>query len=262
MEKKDEDQAIEKVMPTELLEARAPIEIQNLIVSAVPIRHMVLGDVDSLCRTLDDRRDQVEAVFWCEDEISLVMRGGGLTVTFRPEWHPATRMFFDREEKRTRYDEESDILVWEGEFKPVLMNKTNMVKYLKKYAEYFNEDVIKSIKHTRVTESRKEAEISLDDMEEDSVRREEEFIRTTNLPPSFEATMPIFEHFHADLQFEATLTKKEDYSGKKVGNYLIQLRLVNGREAIASVMKDVMERVPEDLPTYYGRYRLDSGRKR
>lgn len=242
---------------------QAIVKVEHLIVSPAPMQRMQLGDVDSMCRMINDRPDQVDAVFWCEEEISLVMSGGGMSVTFRPEWHPAVHMFFEREgRKRSSYDD-SGATVWEGEYAPVQMNKTTLIRYLKTYAEYFPDDMIASIKETRVTERFDEKEISLDELDEDQVHREEELVRESNLPPEFTATMPLFEHFHTDLQFEARLVKEKDrYTGARKGNFKIQVRLLNGREAVRGVMLDVLERVPEDIPRYYGRYSLEVGKSR
>ncbi len=272
--KGEPNEAIVPVTPAEILtnERQTLIKVEHLIVSPTPMERLQLGDVDSLETFARNNRSLITGIMWDEEAISFIMSNNQV-VKFVPEWHAATRMFFAREGLRARRDQGDHI--WEGEYQPVVMNKTILVKYLKAHAEYFTDEVVKAVKATRVTESRVSSHISLSEVDEDNARTEEEYVKETNIPPILEATMPLLygpgggEYF-ADLRFEVSLVKDKDYNDRPKGNWKIQLRLLNGREAVRGVMQVIVSKVdlshggiinsPATIPSYYGKYSLEIGK--
>jgi hypothetical protein len=194
------------------------------------------------------------------------MNQGNDVISFTPEFHPCSEMFFNREEKRghmSLFGEDKGIRIWEGDYEPIQFNKSNLLKFLKKYAEYFEPSIEQAIKNLKVTEGRLETSemLSLDD--DDNVRTVLEETKSANIPRTFKAIMPLFGDFKVELDFEACVTKKQDrYGNDEKGKNVIQLRVSNAREAIQQVMKEILSRFPEKIPKYYGRTDIHVDRSR
>lgn len=235
------------------------IEIKNLIVSSAPLRKVALGTVEGIVDITKRNEGNVNAIIWNEKGLTLLLAESNTEIAFIPEFHPSTEMLFHREEKRERLDffgDSDGIRVWEGEYEPIQFTKSNLIKFLQKYSLYFDEDVTKAIKNLRVTQKRTtDSEmLSLDD--DDNVRSTEEKTQTTNLPRQFNAKMPLFDGFEAELEFEAKVVKKKDRYGEEKSQQVIEMRCTNGREAIREVMYAVLEQFPEKIPRYYGAMKI------
>ena len=146
-EKKNEEKGIKEVSESN---ERKLIEIKQLIVSPIPMRSILLGDVVGLVEMVNRKQKSISSIFWNESSITLMLREGNTEITFHPEFHKATTMFFDREEKRRGgYGEDAGVRVWEGEFGPVQFKKKDLLKFLNTYSSYFDEDLEKAIKNMR-----------------------------------------------------------------------------------------------------------------
>jgi hypothetical protein len=248
----EKDDALAKV---EEREVPVAIEVKNLVVSPLPRLQMALGDAQSFIEVVNDTSG-VKAIVWSEEAISLVLDDRNSEIMFRPEIHPTSAMFFQREEKH-RYDPNKDELVrtWDGDFAPVRFLKTKLLQFLKKYAEQIPEEVAKSIKNLRVTEKRVYAEDTI----ELGTRKIDEETEATNLPRKFSVNLPISENFVGELHFEAQLVKKKDRYGDAKPGKQIELRCINSREVLRDMMTQILAEMPEDIPKYYGKMRMHDG---
>ena len=249
MPKKDAIKAIEPDKPPAQV-----VKIRNLITTPPALRRIALGDIAALDGWVQKMRHQIDAVLWSEEEICLVLNEPDMEVKFHPEIHPATAVFLSREDKRDRDDK---VRIWEGEFEPVRFSKTDLLRFLKLNAAYFDAEVQKAVKELQVSErkSQRTELISLDD--DDSYRDVQEQVQDTNLPRHFHASMPLYGDIAVDLDFEAKVIPAKDRYGNDTSGpkKQIQLRVVNGREALKMAMAQVLAGLPPEIPTYYGRMR-------
>jgi hypothetical protein len=250
MTKKEAIKPIESSLPP-----AQTVKIRNLITTPTALRRVMLGDVEALDGWTKRYGDRVEALLWCEDEISLVVSDPDLEVRFVPEIHPATSVFIRRDEKFSRDD---DMRIWEGDYAPVHFSKTNLLKYLKANAAYFDAAVQEAVRNLKVTQRNTQATelISLED--DESYRAVEEQVQDTNLPARFHATLPLFGDVTVELEFEARVVPARDRYGHETGGSkkAIEVRCVNAREGMRGAMRSVLAGLPPELPAYYGRMRL------
>lgn len=229
------------------------VEIKNLIVSQAPRSRIAIGRALDFMDLVDRNKDQIKAIIWNEGHITLLTDDKGTEMMFIPEFHPAATLFFEVESKRdtNMFSDDFGKKIWEGEFVPVQFTKRNLLKFLTKYASYFDEEVEKAVKNLKVTQKRKsESEmISLDSPGERTV---EEFTEDTNLPSSFTANIPIFDGYEAELHFEAKVARKKDKYGDATKGNAIEIRCTNAKEALRDVMNHVVGDMPEGIPKYYG----------
>lgn len=248
----EKNDALAKVKKAEL---PVGIEIKNLVVSPLPRLQMALGDAESFIEVVNNTSG-VKAIVWSEEAISLVLDDRNSEIMFRPELHPTSAMFFQREQK-SQYDRNKDemVRVWDGDFEPVRFLKTKLLQFLKKYAEQIPDEVAKAIKNLRVTEKRVYAEDTI----ELGTRRVDEETEATNLPRKFSVNLPISENFVGELHFEAQLVKKKDRYGDAKPGKQIELRCTNSREVLRDMMTQILAEMPENIPQYYGRMRIHDG---
>jgi hypothetical protein len=231
------------------------MEIKNLIVASLPVRDVLIGDTESVLRLVQENQKVIQSIFWSESGIS-IQTNGNENIIFQPEFDNSSALFFERETKRRGgYGEDADTRVWEGEYAPVQFSKQMLIKFLKKYASYFDDEVTEAIKSLKVTERSDSATemISLDgDHERETIETQE----TTNLPKTFTANMPLFDGVEVELHFEASVKQKTDDYGNKGKQKIIEIRCTNAREAVRDVFKGIMSQLPEDIPKYYGKTML------
>jgi len=257
-----------KAVETKIIEKEntvSPVEIKQLVVSPAPLRMIALGEVKGIVDITDRKKEQIDAIVWNEREIKLILNQGTDLISFQPEFESCSEMFFQREEKRdgmSLFGEEKGVRIWEGDYEPIQFGKSNLIKFLKKYASYFEPEIEKSIKNMKVTERKIEDSemLSLDD--DDNVRTVTEETKNTNIPRSFKAMMPLFGGFEVELDFEACVTKKTDRYGNAKNKNVIELRVVNAREAIRQTMEEILNKFPEKIPKYYGRTDVHINRSR
>lgn len=228
-----------------------PLTIQQLIVSPLPQRKTILGEVADIVDVTKRKEKDIDAIIWNEEQIQLVFNKGNTQVTFKPEFNPCTAMFFKRTTERWS-ERHWDDRIWEGEYEPILFQKSKLIQFLKQNSQFFEPEIEDAIKNLKVTESKTEDSemLSLDD--DDNVKTITEEIKTTNIPRNFKATMPLFGGFEIDLNFEACVTKKDEGYSKSKKNY-IELKVINAREAIRQVMQMIINQFPEKIPKYYGK---------
>lgn len=233
----------------------ASLEIKNLIVSPMPMRRLALGEVKDIIDITKRKEGNVDAVVWNEDSIALILKEENTQIVFLPEFHPASQMFFHREEKRDfdLFSDRRGIRIWEGDFEPVQFGKSNLIKFLKKHVEYFEPEIEMAIRNMKVTESKVESSemLSLDD--DNNVRTMAEETKTTNIPRQFKALMPLFGGYKVELDLEARVTKKQDGYGHEKDKNVIEIRCTNAREVIKQVMEEIVSQFPEKIPRYYGK---------
>ena len=243
-----------------------PIEIKNLLVSPMPLRKLALGEVKDIVALTKLKEKQVESIIWNEQGISLILKEGNTEISLLPEFHPASEMFFQREHKRdndlSMFGGNKGIRIWEGEFEPIQFSKSNLIKFLKTYAQYFEPEIEQAIKNMRVTEKKVEGSemLSLDD--DKNVRTVTEETQTTNIPRRFKALMPLFGGFQVELDFEASVTNKTNDYGREENKKVIELRCLNARERLRQVMQEILSQFPEEIPKYYGKTEVQTHRDR
>ena len=256
-----EAEKTKEIVKKEPMPLQNSLEIKNLIVSSAPLRILALGEVKDIVDITGRKQNQVDSIIWNEKEIKLILKDDNTQISFLPEFHPSSEMFFHREEKRnSRWDDEPGLRIWEGEYEPIQFGKSKLIKFLKKYAEYFEPEVEQAIKNMRVTHKKSEDSemLSLDD--DDNVRTVLEETKTTNIPRNFKALMPLFGGYSIELDFEAAVVKKTDSYGREKNQNAIQLRCTNAREAIRQVMQEIISQFPKEIPKYYGKTRVDIGK--
>jgi hypothetical protein len=229
------------------------IEVRSLAVGALAREQLRLGDISGLASYAKSHAPEVRAVVWNEESVTLVMTDRGTEVRYSPEVYPETVMFLSREHKRENADRGNR--VWEGEFEPVLFSKKDLVKFLAKYSGG-DASLLDSIKTLRVTKRTEETEKMLD-VETDDVERTEIETEVTNIPRHFTMQMRVTEGIDAIFEFEACLYKPEpnDYSGRQEARTKrIAVRAVNARPVLRDVMRNILARLPEGIPQYYGRF--------
>lgn len=257
---KKNNQSIFELRNTLDTSKKGTVNIQQLVVSPLPRRKTYLGEIKDIVDVTNKKQEKIDAIVWNERNIQLVINDGSTEITFTPEFHPCTSIFFDRSEKRrSRWDDDdAGVRIWEGEYEPVQFSKSNLIKYLKRNAEYFEPEVEQAIKTMRVTEKKTEDSEMLSIEDDDNVKTVTEEIKATNIPRNFKALMPLFEGFSIELDFEACVKKKTDDYGRSGKANIVELRVINAREAIRQVMEEILKQFPEKIPKYYGRTELYS----
>jgi len=143
MDEEKNNQAIFEIRnKIDAVDKKHPVNIQQLIVAPLPRRRTHLGEVKDIVDVTERKKDKIDAIVWNEKNIQLVINDGTTEITFKPEFHPCTSIFFEREDKRnSRWDDDAGLRIWEGEYEPIQFSKSNLIKYLKKNAEYFEPEV-------------------------------------------------------------------------------------------------------------------------
>lgn len=246
------NEIVEKREETDII-PKNTIEIKNLIVSQTPLRKVILGTVDGIVDITKRNEDNVSAIIWNEEQISLFLKESDAEIRFTPEFHPSTQMFFSREEKRNRdmWDDNAGMRIWEGEYEPIQFQKNQLIKFLNKYSSFFEPEVEQAIKNLKVTR-KQSSQAEMLDLADDNERTIEETTQSTNLPSVFKAKMPLFDNFFVDLEFEAKVVKKKDRYGSEQSKQVIELRCTNARESLREVMYEILEKFSKDIPKYYG----------
>jgi hypothetical protein len=239
------------------------IEVRTLVVGGTSRKSLRFGDTAGLASYAKRNEPAIECVVWNELGLHLVMNGGAVEVSYIPEVYPETAMFLSREHTREKvgFGGPEGKRVWQGEFEPVLFAKKDLVKFLKNHTTGGDQSVLESIKSLRVTQKREETEEMLD-VETDDVHRTETETEVTNIPRHFNLTMPVTEGIDAIFEFEAALHKPDpyDYSARREAQHKrIAVRAVNARPVLRDVMKNVLERLPLNVPKYYGRFEFTDG---
>ena len=191
------------------------------------------------------------------------MRDTNMEVSFRPEYHPAVTMFFQREHKRRSWnDADAGMMVWEGEFEPVQFQKKDLLAYLTKYSTYFNAEVKDALKNLKLTQRRSsETETISIEMDDEVERTVEEVQEKTNLPRRFSANMPLFDGgYEVELEFEARVKRKND-GLSETKQKIIELRCTNAREALKEMMMGIVRDMPKEIPIYYGKLQVGGNEK-
>lgn len=241
------------------------LEIKNLVVSPMPLRKLVLGEVKDIIDITKRKKKQVESIIWNEQGLKLIVKDENTEISLLPEFHPSSEMFFQRENKRDNdmslFGGNKGIRIWEGEFEPIQFSKSNLIKFLKTYAEYFEPQVEQAIKHMKVTEQKTEGSEMLSLEDDNNVRTVTEETQSTNIPRQFKAIMPLFGGYKVELDFEACVTKKTNDYGREENKRVIELRCLNARERIRQVMQEILSQFPEDIPKYYGKTEINVGRR-
>ena len=238
------------------------VDIKTLVVSPLPIRKLVVGEVANIVDIANLKQNNIDTILWNEKEIQFVLKEGNTEISFKPEIHPCTGMFFNKQEKYenvSMFDGKGTGRIWEGEYEPIQFTKGNLLKFLTKYAHFFDKAIEKTIKNMRLTKKKIEHSemIDLDDDHSKTIIEKE---KSTNVPKEFTATLPFFENFNGILNFEVVVTKKKNEYGRRENKPTLELRVTNAREVIRDVMKNVMALFPANIPKYYGKTELNTHR--
>jgi len=246
---KDEVDAIDGVTVDKIL-GREFIEIHNLTVSPLPILNVGVGDGRSLEQIIE-KTPGVTGIIWNEYEIALIMRDRNTQIKYKPEFSSQTVMFFVPERKRYGASFFDDgVRAWEGDCEPVQFSKRNLLKFLAEYGDQFPPELQESIKKMRVSKSQSQ-EVMMLDVDSDNERRVEEEVEKSNLPKKFTVSMVVSEKYIGQLDFEAKVVKLKD--GYRDTNRLgVELRCVNTRTVLREMMETVLDKLPPELPRYYG----------
>ncbi|HEX9908565.1 MAG TPA: hypothetical protein VGB78_08920, partial [Thermoplasmata archaeon] len=173
-------------------------------------------------------------------------------IAYQPEVHRAAKLFFRHEEKRLNrgwFDE--GILTWEGDCEPVQFTKRMLTKFIRTYGLSTPKELEDAVKQLKVSETFLSDTIMLDD-DSDNERRVEEESETTNLPKKIKLTLPLAEGLFGELEFEARVCKmKVDY-GHATERRGVEVRCTNSRKVLRDMMDGIMEKLPKDIPRYYG----------
>lgn len=244
-----------------------PIVVETLVVNPRQQHELIAGTFGDMTQLSSSLKGIAMAV-WNEEEIALVSPDMRPIVRFRPEFNPSLAMFFTREEKRERrFLEDDGVRVWEGDYEPVKFTKANLVKFLNRYAKGAEaSSVVEAVKAFKVHESksRTESMISLDD---ENFQALEEQRLETNIPRQFQLEVPLIdtprEQVSLSLEFEASVVRKEDmpYHEKEDYRKYIQLRCVNARQVLSKLMEEYMNRIPREIPRYYGKVRSQTAKR-
>ena len=245
------DMDLEKIDEATILGKPFNLEIKNLVVTPMPSTKIGLGDVDSLRRFVINRID-IEAIVWNEDRITLLTESKNDQIAYQPEIHPAAKLFFRHEEKRlNRGWFEEGILTWEGDCEPVQFTKRMLLKFIRTYGLQTPKELEDAVKQLKVSETFLQDTIMLDE-DSDNERRVEEESETTNLPKKFKLTLPLAEGILGEMDFEARICKmKADY-GRQTDKRGVEVRCTNSRKVLRGMMDNIMEKLPKDIPRYYG----------
>lgn len=235
-----------------VLEGYQPVVIQQMSVSPRPMPKVQLGDTRSLVDIATLNKDNLRAIIWNEDEIGLMLHMTDSEIYYNPRMERCVSMFFERKSNR---DEDS----WKGDYDSVSFTKKNLLEFLKFYAEHFDDEVHKALKKLKVQQRKtyEDEEITLDEDTDRSVQVDE-VKNITNLPKKFSATFPVFENYKIDLEFEAVVTKKDDTYSRSKRSY-IEVTCINAREAKRRLMEEIVNKLPEGVPRYYGELRVEKG---
>lgn len=247
-------ESTQKTTPQQNLQPTS-LEIKNLLVSPLPIRELIIGEVQNIVDITHQKQNEIDCAIWNEKGIAIIFKQDNTELIFAPEFHPSSEMFFQRREKYGRNRDGDMIRVWDGDYDPIQFAKGDLIKFLNRYSEYFDPIIEKSIKNLRVTHKKTE-ESEMLDLDEQSHRTVTEVENTTNIPRQFEVSLPLFGNYNVMLNFEACVTKKVDQYGSVKNQNVIEINVTNGREAVRDVMLDILKKFPESIPKYYGKTKL------
>ena len=235
------------------------IEVKSLVVAPMPRTSLRVGDVASLDRVVKTNDGRIRAFIWNEERISVDIDDPNKEIVFAPELRPTAEMFFLRQNKREKigFGEEGD-RIWEGDYEPIKFGKRNFLKFIKLHMAQFPTEIADSLKNLRMSEIETSEERLLDD-ESENEERVERMVQTTNVPTHFSAMFPISEGFEAELAFETKVYKEREYGGK--GKVVVEVRCINARQVLRSMMEGILTQLPPDVPRYYGRLDVEGGGK-
>jgi hypothetical protein len=226
-----------------------PVRIENLIVSPAPQKDMIMGDIPSLTKIVNDA--EVTAVFWNEDEMFLTVPNRSDMIRFQPELEPSVAVFFQRSKARGREDAEGNLVrTWEGDYEPLQFKKGDFLKWVKKYSSLIPTDIVENVKSLKIKASTIVSEDMLDDEGE---RKTEDSTMTTNVPKRFTLNVPLMEGVIADLDFECAVVNLKDRYGNPADKRGIELRCTNAREVKKDLMQGILAQLPVNIPKYYGK---------
>lgn len=229
------------------------IEIKNLIVSPQPRRRIALGRAKEFMDLIERKPQTINSIIWNEGGISLFTDEANTELMFTPEYHPASKIFFNPCDNRNQdmFSDDFGKRIWEGEFESVQFGKRALLKFLDKYADYFDDEIKEAVKNLRVSQKRS-SQTEMLSLDTKSERTVEEYHEDTNLPSKFTALMPLFENIKVELHFEAKVVKKEDRYGNAGNKNVIEVRCINSKEALRDAMENLVSQMPEGIPKYYG----------
>lgn len=235
-----------------------PVNINTLVISKLQKEVVTLGDTDSFVRYTSSI--PIQKIIWNEDHLIAITSDKGSIIAYKPEIEPTTQIFFTRDDKRSRDD--NSIRVWEGEYAPIEFTKGNLIKFLKAHTNQADSNLVDSIKNMKVVDRASSSSELIDlgngEFDDANVRTVEEETSITNIPNKFKLKLPLFNNYSADFYFEAKVMRSESnsYDNPLKGKRIIQLRVVNAREVMRGVMYDILSKLPEGIPKYYGRMSL------
>lgn len=238
---------------------RTAIEIRNLIVAPMARVQTMVSDVESLLRIAEWEGNRLKTIVWNEESITLVA-DATRELRYVPELNPTVAMFFERDQKREPGELfQKGVRIWEGDYEPVKFAKRRLIQYLKQHATVFDPEVQDAVRQLKVTKTEKLEAMMLDEDSDDESSMKER--TNTNLPKRFRATIPLADGLTESLEFEAEPVKAKNDYGREVDKYVIQVRCLNAREALRSMMSKILERLPADVPRLYGRVRVVDGNR-
>jgi len=230
---------------------------KNLIVSPAPLRFVYLRNVEDLKDIINRAEKYISALFWNENGIQILTRDTSIYISYRPEYDKTTTIFFSREiKRRSMFDDNPGALFWEGEFEPVEFGKRELLKFLSEFSSDYDPEIADAIRDLKVSHELSIHE-QMDDGEYGRTRFVEERYDSTNIPKKFDARLPLFDGYDANLQFEAKIKKKRGESRN-----IIEIRCTNARDIIRETMKKIINDIPNDIPKYFGAMNVQNEEKK
>lgn len=255
-----ENVMLEKISLSDILERDIPMYSGTLIINppSRPMMAINCGDPQGFVR-MTHEQNGVRGIMWSETDVALILDDRHTVIRYSPEMHPHSALFFEKSNKRTNDDD--NLQVWEGEFKPVQFTKQNLLKFLK-MVEIADvpKDVIDAIRNMKVSERKKQEDsISLD---EDTTKMVYEESLSTNIPKRFSLMLPVSEEYIGKFEFEAQVAKKKDrYGSEDPHKKVIELRCLNGQQVLRDRMTQILNQLPPEIPKYYGRMLVSGGNR-
>jgi len=251
----------EKVEKKDVVQQATPTVNVGTLVVTKPERDIIaLGDSESFTAFI--KNIPVQAIIWNEDHLIAMTGNRGTILAYKPEIEPTTQMFFTRDSGRRDVGFSATKTVWEGEYEPIEFTKGNLIKFLKTYAKDSSADLINNIKNMKVIDKIQSNSEMIDlgtgDFDDQNVRTVEEETSITNIPNKFILTLPVMANYKAEFAFEAKVIRSQDddYHNPNKGKKVIQIKVLNAREVMRGVMYDILNKLPKDIPKYYGRMQL------
>jgi hypothetical protein len=224
----------------------------NVVVYNAPantIEGLSFGESTGIVDFCKRKTDTIDSVMWNEEYLAVRTTNGHM-VRFQPELNEEISTFFKHKERRLNVSDWT--VVWEGDYEKVKFTKKALLDFLSRHADELDSDVKKQIQEMRVMEKIDTSSISLDDTE----RTIEDETKKTSIPKEFSATIKIAESWSAKMMFRASVERNVDDYGRPQKGYSIVMELSNARQIKRDLMKFVLERIPENIPRYYGKLKL------